>query len=59
MEKIKQRKEIPDVHSKARPAPVSDHWSFVSLVLLKPLAPATVQRKLQDKANEFSEALQS
>lgn len=45
MEKIKGRKEIPDVHSKACPAPVSGRWSFVSLFLLKPLAPATVPRK--------------
>lgn len=44
-----RRKEIPDVHSKAHPAPVS-----VSLFLLKPLALATVP-----EAPEFSEALQS
>lgn len=59
MEKIKERKEIPDVHNEARPAPVSGRWSFVSPFLLKPLGAATVPRKQRGRAREFSEALWS
>lgn len=57
--KRKGRKEIPDVHSKVCPAPVCGHWSFVYLLLLKPLPPAAAPGKLHNKAKEFSEAFQS
>lgn len=57
--KRKGRKEIPDVNSKVCPAPVCGHWSFVYLLLLKPLPPAAALGKLHNKAREFSEALQS